>query len=94
MSLVVITPNAARNLRKAVREGFADYRARIAKVRELRATGRILDREDADGILWMVLHEHRQHVQRYLHTLRTAKVEKGSNLSPRAQARLIAKHGA
>lgn len=80
MTSHVITPSWARAERRLIRSDFAELHADVHRARALRATGRILDAEDAEAILTMVWARHHG-LRRRIKWLRTAKVEKYANLS-------------
>lgn len=84
-----ITPHAAREKRKLIAFYYAEARAHLREARRLRATGRILDREDAEGLITMAWHE-RQQARKFRAELAECVVEKGARVSPTARARLIA----
>lgn len=87
-----MTPTAVKRLRRHVRAELQRLRAEIAAVRTLRASARLLDREDAEGRLAMACHDHRI-VQALIRRLRAATVEPYSHLSPTAAQREAARRG-
>lgn len=86
-----ITPNKARALRADIKARFAELRADIATIRALRATGRVLDAEDAAGLTAWLWSKHQTLTERRRY-LRTARIESLSAMSPRAAARHRARH--
>jgi len=82
-----ITPTRYARERKVLHEFFAEMRADIGEARRLRATGRLLDAEEADGILVMLPHKH-DITRARLRWLRAVRVEKYSHVSPNAAKRL------
>lgn len=89
---VTLTPHAVKMLRKHIREWIEDMRSDIRMIRELRAKGGVLALEDAEGMSDMLWHKHKV-LWPKLRTLSTCKVEKYSNLSPKAAARMKALRG-
>ena len=77
MTSHVITPSWARAERRLIRSDFAELHADVRRARALRATGRILDAEDAEAILTMVWARHHG-LRRRIKWLRTVEWATGS----------------
>lgn len=92
MSPTVITPNAARNLRRNIALDWRDARAFLRTARELRAKGRSVDLEDAISYIGLAL-DQRLRAQTGQRLLREATVVKYNNLSPNAAKREATRRG-
>lgn len=86
------TPTKHRRIRELTLATIRELRARCVEIRRLRATGRVLDAEDAEGLCDMLRHDHNL-ARASLRWLRTVGVRKNSHLSPRAAARAFARYG-
>lgn len=85
--MALMTPTTHKKAMKAWVECMRNLRNEVRRARMLRTTGRVIDREDAEGILIMAWHEHK-HLQAKLRALNTADIQKFSHVSPAAAARL------
>lgn len=83
-----ITPNRRKTEKRAQREALADLHARAARIRSLRASGRVLDAEDAEGETDMFRH-WAQHLRAQIRATSTAVVLKGSAWSENAARRRL-----
>lgn len=84
----VVTPHAYQAARRGLKELFTVAHATVIRIRELCATGRIPDREEAEGLFDdLVLQQHAK-IRETLYRLRTMPVVKYSNISRSAAARL------
>lgn len=84
------TPTRHRAERRAWRTGMQDLRAEMRAIRALRATGKVLDAEEAQGRLDVAWQVHRR-LQERLRMIRSVKVEAYSHLSPTAAKREAAR---
>jgi len=86
MRTTVITPHRAQAMARAIRAEYAEARALLRAARAFRASGSVLDREEADGCItlaWLA----RGRARAACAALRTATVERYSAMSPAARAR-------
>ncbi len=87
----VTTPTTWKRVRIGTLAELRRIREAIGQVRSMRALGRVLDTEEAEGMLIMLWHDHNA-ARASLRWLRSVTIESYSHVSPSAAARMKGRH--